>query len=230
MFHSHIIVSSDKNAQETFIAGFIKDHEIHHIDVSRLTNESVTIADVRLLIISLSRAPYASPCKIAVINGDGITPEAQQALLKTLEEPPPRTFLLISVASIDTLLPTIVSRTTVTMLSSEKIDGEIENASQNETFWKKIFKTSIGSRMEITSSLTKNREELTHWLEEQIIWNRQELLNFYIQSDNPTLPAVSLYRQLMENLQKARLSVQKNISLKLVIDHLFIKLPYITVM
>ena len=40
----------------------------------------------------------------------GAAPEAQNALLKTLEEPPPRTYLLLLTTRLDRLLPTIRSR------------------------------------------------------------------------------------------------------------------------
>jgi DNA polymerase-3 subunit delta' len=45
-----------------------------------------------------------------VREADRITPQAQNALLKTLEEPPPATFLILLVNSLDRLLPTIRSR------------------------------------------------------------------------------------------------------------------------
>lgn len=46
----------------------------------------------------------------AIREADRITPAAQNALLKTLEEPPGTTFILLLVASLDRLLPTTLSR------------------------------------------------------------------------------------------------------------------------
>jgi len=49
--------------------------------------------------------------KIFIVReADRITPQAQNALLKTLEEPPQQTFLFLLVSSPDRLLPTFLSR------------------------------------------------------------------------------------------------------------------------
>jgi DNA polymerase-3 subunit delta' len=49
--------------------------------------------------------------KVFVVReADRITPPAQNALLKTLEEPPPDTYLVLLVESLDRMLPTTVSR------------------------------------------------------------------------------------------------------------------------
>lgn len=56
-------------------------------------------------------APAMGRAKVFIVReADAITPQAQNALLKTLEEPPPATFILLLVSSLDELLPTTRSR------------------------------------------------------------------------------------------------------------------------
>lgn len=63
------------------------------------------------LIASVGLTPKRGRCKVFIIReADRITPQAQNAMLKTLEEPPPRTTLILLVEALDRLLPTTRSR------------------------------------------------------------------------------------------------------------------------
>ncbi|HRX85962.1 MAG TPA: hypothetical protein P5572_13165 [Phycisphaerae bacterium] len=63
------------------------------------------------LIEAAGIAPSMGQAKVFIVReADAITPSAQNALLKTLEEPPPATFLFLLAASLDDLLPTTRSR------------------------------------------------------------------------------------------------------------------------
>ena len=55
--------------------------------------------------------PFEAERRVYIIDpADELTDEAQDALLKTLEEPPPSAILILVTAYPDTLLPTIQSR------------------------------------------------------------------------------------------------------------------------
>ncbi|HUT99169.1 MAG TPA: DNA polymerase III subunit delta' [bacterium] len=72
---------------------------------------SLGIAEVRSLVTALGRAPVEGKRKTALIpRAERLTPEAQNALLKTLEAPPAGAVLLLTADSPEALLPTIVSR------------------------------------------------------------------------------------------------------------------------
>ncbi|GIW45979.1 MAG: DNA polymerase III subunit delta' [Candidatus Binatia bacterium] len=59
----------------------------------------------------LTFAPVQGDLRVGVIeNADCLTIAAQNALLKVLEEPPPRTWLLLTSSTPDSLLPTVRSR------------------------------------------------------------------------------------------------------------------------
>ena len=77
----------------------------------------VRIEQVRELQRSLSLSPYQAPYRVALLrNLQDATPSAQNALLKTLEEAPAKVILLVTAASPESLLPTIVSRCEVMRL------------------------------------------------------------------------------------------------------------------
>lgn len=87
----------------------------NHPDIIRIMHEkpnAIGIDDIReQLTTNVQIKPYSGPYKIYIINeGEKMTPAAQNALLKTLEEPPAYAVILLLVTTIDALLPTIQSR------------------------------------------------------------------------------------------------------------------------
>lgn len=87
-------------------------------DIIRLVHEkpnTISVEDIRAQINNdIGIKPYSSPYKIYIISeGEKMTVQAQNALLKTLEEPPEYGIILILTSSLETLLPTIQSRCVV---------------------------------------------------------------------------------------------------------------------
>jgi DNA polymerase-3 subunit delta' len=78
---------------------------------------TLKIAQVRDLTRQLALAPLEGPWQIAVFDRFELaTPGAANALLKTLEEPPPKVILSLLAQQAEALLPTIVSRCQVIAL------------------------------------------------------------------------------------------------------------------
>lgn len=87
----------------------------NHPDIKFLTHEkpnTISVDDIRSQINNdVAIKPYSGPKKIYIINeGEKMTVQAQNALLKTLEEPPEYAVILILTANANALLPTILSR------------------------------------------------------------------------------------------------------------------------
>ena len=84
-------------------------------DIIHVTHEkpnSIGIDEIRSQVINdVTIKPYESPYKIYIINeADKLTLQAQNALLKTIEEPPAYAVLLLLADNPEALLPTITSR------------------------------------------------------------------------------------------------------------------------
>ncbi len=87
-------------------------------DIIQVTHEkpnTIGVDDIRTQInTDIAIKPYSSPRKIYIIQeGEKMTAQAQNALLKTLEEPPAYAVILILTTNMDALLPTILSRCVV---------------------------------------------------------------------------------------------------------------------
>lgn len=78
---------------------------------------TLKVDQIRLLQRSLSLAPYEARYRIGLfLHFEEAHASAQNALLKTLEEPPPQVVLLLTAQTAEGLLPTIVSRCEVLRL------------------------------------------------------------------------------------------------------------------
>ena len=87
----------------------------NHPDIIYVVHEkpnSIGIDEIRgQLINDVGIRPYESPYKIYIVNdADKLTLQAQNALLKTIEEPPAYAVILLLADNPDALLPTITSR------------------------------------------------------------------------------------------------------------------------
>ena len=87
----------------------------NHMDIIRVVHEkpgSISVDDIREQVNgNVAIKPYDNPYKIYIINeAEKMTAQAQNALLKTLEEPPAYGVILILTNSLESMLPTILSR------------------------------------------------------------------------------------------------------------------------
>ena len=87
----------------------------NHPDIIIVNHEkpgTISIDEIREQVIhDVAIKPYCSPHKIYIVaDADLMTPQAQNALLKTIEEPPEYAVILLLTSNIDSLLPTIQSR------------------------------------------------------------------------------------------------------------------------
>ena len=72
---------------------------------------SIKIEQVRDIVDRAAYRPFEGRRRAVIIDqADSLVPAAQNALLKTLEEPPPSSVFMLITARPDMLLPTVVSR------------------------------------------------------------------------------------------------------------------------
>ena len=87
----------------------------NHPDIIMVKHEkpnTISIDEIREQVVNdVDIKPYSSPHKIYIIpDAEIMTPQAQNALLKTIEEPPEYAVIMLLTSNIDGLLPTIRSR------------------------------------------------------------------------------------------------------------------------
>lgn len=124
-----------------------------------LKKKDIKVEQIRDLQKDLSRTPYFGKCKVAIIDdAERLTIAAQNALLKTLEEPDEKSILILAAHNQEKILPTIRSRAVVknfNAVSGEEIARALPagKMSSAATFW------SLG-RPGLALELSKNSEDL----------------------------------------------------------------------
>lgn len=102
----------------------------NHPDIIRVTHEkpnTISVDDIRTQVNSdIMIKPYQGPKKIYIVNeAEKMNAEAQNALLKTLEEPPEYGVIILLTTNLEAMLDTIVSRCIVLKMKPVP-DGEIQ--------------------------------------------------------------------------------------------------------
>ena len=97
----------------------------NHPDIIRVTHEkpnSISVDDIRTQVNNtVDIKPYQGPYKVYIIpQADMMTPQAQNAILKTIEQPPSYAVFLLLTENAETLLPTINSRCVMLKLRNIK--------------------------------------------------------------------------------------------------------------
>lgn len=118
-----IPASTDKNRDD-----FKKVFFGEHIDVGQVVayKRLILVDAIRDLERHANYRPFEAPARVFVIDeADRMNAEASNALLKTLEEPPPTTHIFLISSKPESLLPTIRSRTQVLRFAPVSVD-EIE--------------------------------------------------------------------------------------------------------
>ncbi|WP_195971825.1 DNA polymerase III subunit delta' [Clostridium thermobutyricum] len=134
--HAHLIVGANgigKSKVADIFSSLILNKELFKANVDsieyRPKKASIGVDDVREIIEEVNKKPYEGDKKvITIFSGEKLTIQAQNALLKTIEEPPKGVFIIILTTSIEIILETIKSRCQIyklTPLSNEEIQSYI---------------------------------------------------------------------------------------------------------
>lgn len=89
----------------------IKHDQHPDLLVIRPSRNAIKIAQIRSLLQRLTQKPHEARVRVVlIVDAHCMNPEAANALLKALEEPPRHTILILTTRQTTDLLPTIVSR------------------------------------------------------------------------------------------------------------------------
>jgi DNA polymerase-3 subunit delta' len=146
---------------------------------------------------------------VIIYNGEAMTPPAQNAFLKTLEEPPPNSQIVITSTSKNALLPTIISRCQTIQLTTTISQDKTEIKKYLEK-WEKITSATLDERLSLISKTTS--QDLDKYI---------QALQFKF-NDKPTNK--SQIGDWLENLVKTKQLIESNVSLIHAVDWLVLSL------
>lgn len=107
--------------------GCLKYLHKNHADlfVIEPAKSTISIGDVREIPAAVAKKPYEGGYQAVVIaRADAMTPQAQNALLKVIEEPPGHTVFMLGAQNMKNILPTILSRCIILKTSFSREETE----------------------------------------------------------------------------------------------------------
>ncbi|MDD5416018.1 MAG: hypothetical protein PHE48_03395 [Candidatus Daviesbacteria bacterium] len=202
------------------LASHIPGGNTNHPDLLYIkAGEKLGIAEAKRIKGFFSLKPYSASGRAVVLEDTStLTAEAQNALLKTLEELPREAILILGAASDDNLLPTILSRCEIIRLKP-KSDDTLEYHSKYTEDLDKLLNTSLEERFEYIEKL-KDREEFLHYM---VYFFRQKMVE-PITHARPSLARLEVTGFLKELLQAEKWAKQ-NVNIRAILEYLMLKMP-----
>lgn len=198
------------------------------------STNSIGINQIRGLKRFLSRRPYQAKIKVSLIlEAEKLTLPAQNSLLKTLEEPPESSLIILLASHSANLLPTIISRVKTTRLpaksqihlSPEKVDHFTKTLSH-------LLTQGVGERLKLSIVLAKNKDQALVLAENLLFLWRQFLLakTGVNKKESGFLKKLSLQQieKALKNTEQIRKMLVANVNFHLAIENLFLSYPYLS--
>jgi DNA polymerase III delta prime subunit len=229
-----IISHTDKEQQllytEELIRGILKipmhlkvqaNPNVFGIWPENIDGKTIKIDQIHNFMRETQLKPYNSQYKIGVIiSAEKMTDEAQNALLKTLEEPPKNTFIILTTQYIRKLLPTILSRSQI--LEFKNIIKESINTYDIEA----ILNAHIIKRFRIIEETlsqkdkSKVHEEIEKMIQILLTHFRELLIHSHMKKKTTQI------LKSIELIEMTKNALDKNVNTRLALENLMINLPF----
>ena len=172
------------------------------------------VDEVREIIEEVSKRPYEGDKKVIIIHeGSKLTIQAQNALLKTIEEPPQGVYIILLAESLETLLETIKSRCQVyklTPLNNKQIEKYINtlgNYSEEEIKASLAYGEGIPGKAErllnddnlseLREIIVKLLKDINYAKEDLVLIYENKLENYKAQQDEVLNLMASFIRDII---------------------------------
>lgn len=213
-----ICTSRDRLKEEIAetLRGNLKGYRTNHPDLLYIqAGEKLGIAEARKIKMHFSLKPYSAKGRVVVLEDASVmTVEAQNALLKTLEELPKEAILILGANSDANLLPTILSRCETRSLKATSYDTLVYHTKYEEDL-NKLLNSSLEERFEFVEQL-KDREEFLHFL----VHAFREILH----APRPSLARLEVANFLKELLRSEEWAKQ-NVNIRAILEYLMLVMP-----
>jgi DNA polymerase III delta prime subunit len=207
--NSRILISIDLDQRLQTIAEILKKKEVTnpHPDLLYFDDETkLGVEQAKQIREFLSIKPYQAKGRVVIlISAQNLTPDAQNALLKTLEEPPLESLIILGVDKEESLLPTVLSR-----CEAEYRGKSIEYRGENR--FKKEIEHLLESNIKERFNYIEKLEEKEEFLKALIIYFREQL------KSNPKTHFLKILLEA-EKWQKS------NVNQRAILEYLMLELP-----
>lgn len=222
-FQTTVIIHGQPTQRKEYIDSYIRSNTICPEDIATiqiLENDiAIKIDQVRLFQKQIAIRPVRSSYKIGIIYELHQASEyVQNALLKTLEEPPSFTKLFITAPSANSLLPTISSRCFIHAIppsNEPKLETSDGNLIQNQ------LNASPGEKLVLAEQLASDKENALNWISRTILFFRYQLVELTTTS---TKQKQELFAYINKLMRAYVTLVNTSVNTRLFIENLLLEL------
>ncbi|TSC87418.1 MAG: DNA polymerase III, delta' subunit [Microgenomates group bacterium Gr01-1014_7] len=204
---ARLLISPDLEVRLKEIRKILASHNLPtpHPDLLYFTHDSkLGIEQARKIKEHFSLKPYSAKGRVIVLeDASALTLEAQNALLKTLEEPPPDAILILAAPSDAIFLPTVLSRCQIIRIQSSVVSHQSSDYIKDI---EKLINSETGERFEYIEKL-KDRKEFLYAL---VIFFRKHL------------PA---NKDFVKELLQAEEWAAQNVNIRAILEYLMLVMP-----
>ncbi len=182
---SFLIAAKDKDKRIEHAKQLCAKQNIDRFDITliekdtsaKTTTQSIGIEEVKNMQKKIFFKPMKSDFKAVIIeDAHLLTTEAQNALLKVLEEPPSNTILILGADTKEALLPTILSRCQIIELETSAQKLTEKQKSDLLEFIANLPDLSVGDRLKKAELLAKDKDKALAWIEKLMIVLREQTI------------------------------------------------------
>lgn len=172
---------------------------------------SISIDQVREMKREIYQKPVSTRFKIVLIeSAEKLTREAQNSLLKVLEEPPPHAIIILDAKNKANLLPTIVSRSTIIRANTQKTLADSSSIFLKHRELKSLL-------LEVSRV-----ENPTEWLDDQMTLLHNSLVESIKNHQN--IDSLNKIQETIEKCKEAKVMIEANVNAKFVLANLVFSL------
>lgn len=211
------------------------DHQLHshlgsgdtnHPDVLLFPHDSkLGVEQAKKIKEHFSLKPYSAKGRVGILeDGLTLTVEAQNALLKTIEELPTNALFIMGTPSESKLLPTILSRCEIIHLKNPTSHHFPTSEAGYEKDIEKLLNSTIEQRFEYIEKL-KDKEGFLHSL---MLFFHKLLQTKYTNSypiGHKTVSDSETLRVFLKELLQVEEWAKHNVNIRAILEYLMLKMP-----
>ncbi|MFC1756167.1 hypothetical protein ACFLZK_02125 [Patescibacteria group bacterium] len=174
--------------------------------------KNISIVQIRKLIQFLTTKPYSSKNKVVVISqAEKMTTQAQNALLKILEEPPFFAIIILSSKTEQALLPTVLSR--CRKIKADYNGDEVFVDNEDVTHFNEVLGYDVGRKLKLAETLAKKDDDFVIDLLE--FWIREERFEMTVNEKFEKHNNIEILLRFLEDIENT------NVNVRLALETLF---------
>ena len=183
--------------------------DTNHPDLLYIPSDlKLGIVEARKIKNHFSLKPYSAKGRVVVLeDAEELTVDAQNALLKTLEELPEQALFILGASSGSMFLPTVLSRCEITQIPP----GRWDNLAPSTQDIEKLLQSTIEQRFEYIEKL-KNREQFL-----------KDLISYFYHNMASHLEGGSV--NFLKELLEAEKWQKHNVNIRAILEYLMLKMP-----